>query len=62
VWGGHPDGRPTTLHRVRKEPATTTDDARQFLGELISQLFHADVLITEQAERIDAPEGEMARL
>jgi hypothetical protein len=35
----------------------TTDDARQFLGELISQLLHADMLITEQAERIDALEN-----
>jgi hypothetical protein len=41
---------------------TTLADAREFLVELISQLFHADVLITEQAERIDALEGEVARL
>jgi hypothetical protein len=41
---------------------TTLTDARQFLVELISQLFHADVLITEQAERIDALEGEVGRL
>jgi hypothetical protein len=27
---------------------TTLNDARDFLVELISQLFHADVLITEQ--------------
>jgi uncharacterized small protein (DUF1192 family) len=39
-----------------------TDDARQFLVELISQLLHADVLITEQAERIDALEAEITRL
>jgi hypothetical protein len=37
-------------------------DTRQFLVELISQLFHADVLITEQAEHIDALEGEVGRL
>ena len=41
---------------------TTLADAREFLVELISQLFHADVLITEQAERIDALEGEISRL
>ena len=31
----------------------TIADAREFLVELISQLFHADVLIAEQAERIE---------
>jgi hypothetical protein len=31
-------------------------------AELISQLFHADLLITAQAERIDALEAEVARL
>jgi hypothetical protein len=41
---------------------TTLTDAREFLVELISQLFHADVLITEQAERIDALEAEVAKL
>jgi uncharacterized small protein (DUF1192 family) len=41
---------------------TTLADAREFLVELISQLFHADVLITEQAERIDALEAEIERL
>jgi uncharacterized small protein (DUF1192 family) len=41
---------------------TTLADAREFLAELISQLFHADELITEQAERIDALEAEIARL
>jgi len=40
----------------------TTADAGELLAELISQLFHADVLITEQAERIDALEAEVARL
>ncbi len=37
-------------------------DTREFLVELVSQLFHADVLITEQAERIEALEAEVARL
>jgi uncharacterized small protein (DUF1192 family) len=41
---------------------TSLNDAREFLVELISQLFHADVLITEQAERIEDLEGEVARL
>ena len=41
---------------------TTLADAREFLVELISQLFHADGLITEQAERIDALEAEVDRL
>ena len=41
---------------------TTLNDAREFLVELISQLFHADVLITEQAERIEALEAEVERL
>jgi hypothetical protein len=41
---------------------TTLNDARDFLVELISQLFHADVLITEQAERIEALEDEVVRL
>jgi uncharacterized small protein (DUF1192 family) len=41
---------------------TTLADAREFLAELISQLFHADVLITGQAERIEALQAEVARL
>ena len=41
---------------------TTLADAREFLVELISQLFHADVLITEQAERIETLEAENDRL
>ena len=40
----------------------TTADAREFLAELVSQLVHADVLIAEQAERIEALEAEVARL
>ena len=41
---------------------TTLADAREFLAELISQLLHADVLISEQAERIEALEAEVADL
>jgi hypothetical protein len=41
---------------------TTFADTREFLIELISQLFHADVLITEQAERIEDLEAEVGRL
>jgi hypothetical protein len=40
---------------------TTLADAREFLAELISQLFHADVLIAEQAQRIEVLEAENAR-
>jgi hypothetical protein len=36
-------------------------DAKNFVLELISQLSHADMLITEQAERIEALEAEMER-
>jgi uncharacterized small protein (DUF1192 family) len=37
-------------------------DAREFVVELVTQLFHADVLITEQAERIEFLEAEVGRL
>jgi hypothetical protein len=40
----------------------TNANAAEFLAELVSQLFHADELITEQAERIETLEAEMARL
>lgn len=40
----------------------TPNDAFEFFVELVSQLFHADVVITEQAERIEALEAELARL
>jgi len=40
----------------------TTADANEFLAELISQLFHADTLITEQVERIEVLESENAEL
>jgi uncharacterized small protein (DUF1192 family) len=40
----------------------TPNDAYEFFVELVSQLFHAGVLITEQAERIEALEAEVARL
>jgi hypothetical protein len=41
---------------------TTVSDVRELLVELVSQLFHADVLITEQAERIELLEAEIAGL
>ena len=41
---------------------TTTSHAHQTLEELIAQLDHADRLITEMAERIDALEAEIVRL
>jgi hypothetical protein len=40
----------------------TTADVAEFLAELVSQLFHADVLITDQAEPIEALEAKVARL
>jgi uncharacterized small protein (DUF1192 family) len=36
--------------------------AAALLVELIGQLFHADVLITERAERIEVLEDEIGRL
>jgi hypothetical protein len=53
---------PATITPQGSLATTTLADAREFLVELVSQLFHADVLIAEQAERIDALEGELARL
>jgi uncharacterized small protein (DUF1192 family) len=41
---------------------TSASDAREFLVEIVTQLFHADVLVTEQAERIEALEAEVERL
>jgi hypothetical protein len=41
---------------------TIANDARELLVEIVTQLFHADVLITEQAERIEALEAEVGRL
>ena len=41
---------------------TTLAAAREFLVKLISQLFHADVLITEQAGCIDTLVGDNDRL
>ena len=38
----------------------TPNDAYEFFVELVSQLFHADVLITDQAERLEA-ENERLR-
>ena len=40
----------------------TPNDAYEFFVELVGQLFHADVLIAEQAERIEALEVAIARL
>ena len=40
----------------------TPNDAYEFFVELVSQLFHADVLISQQAERIEALEAELARV
>ena len=40
----------------------TPNDAFEFFVELVSELFHADVLVAEQAERIEALEGEIDRL
>jgi hypothetical protein len=40
----------------------TRNDAYEFFVEHVSQLFHADVLITDQAERIEALEAEVARV
>ena len=40
----------------------TTAEAADFLAELVSQFLHADTLITEQAERIETGEAEIARL
>ena len=41
---------------------STVMDAGEFLVELASQLFHADILITDQAERIEILESEVAQL
>jgi hypothetical protein len=40
----------------------TPNDAFEFFVELVSQLFHADTLITDQARRIEALEAEIGRL
>ena len=40
----------------------TPHDAFEFFVELVSQLFHADVLIAEQAGRIEALEAEVVGL
>ena len=40
----------------------TPNDAFEFFVELVSQLFHADVLIAEQAQRIEDLEAEIGRL
>ena len=40
----------------------TSNDAFEFLVELISQMVHSDLLITEQAERIETLEADNDRL
>jgi hypothetical protein len=40
----------------------TPNDAFESFVELVSQLLHADVLITEQAERIEALEAQIEGL
>ena len=40
----------------------TPNDAYEFFVELVSQLFHADVLISEQAQRIETLEADILRL
>lgn len=40
----------------------TTEATAEFLLELVNQLFHADRLISEQADRIEALEAELDRL
>jgi uncharacterized small protein (DUF1192 family) len=40
----------------------TPNDAFEFFVELFGQLFHADVLIAEQAQRIEVLEAEIGRL
>jgi chromosome segregation ATPase len=42
--------------------ATTTAHAQAAIDDLAAELHHADMLITEQAERIEALEAEVARL
>jgi hypothetical protein len=41
---------------------TEITDVHEFLVELATQLFHADVLITAQAEGVEALEAEVERL
>ena len=41
---------------------TTASQAHETLDHLLAELHHADTLITEQAERIEALEAEVARL
>jgi hypothetical protein len=48
--------------RLGKELFVTPNDAYEFFVELVSQLFHADVLISDQAQRIETLEAELARL
>jgi single-strand DNA-binding protein len=56
----HRQGRPPP--RPGKETSMATADTGEFLVELINQLFHADQLVTDQAERIDSLEAQVANL
>jgi hypothetical protein len=40
---------------------TTASQAHKTLDQLLAQLHHADTLITEQSERIEALEAEVAQ-
>lgn len=41
---------------------TTATHAQETVTELVAELHHADTLITEQAEHIEALEAEVTRL
>ena len=63
-----PPSRPEPVRRqppaqCGKEPhMTDATETRELLVELAWQLFHADMFITEQAERIEELEAELAWL
>lgn len=70
-WAFHIGGRtvpssraaapqPIVIVSERSGPATP-NDAFEFFVEIVSQLFHADMLITEQAERMHARNVASAR-
>jgi hypothetical protein len=46
----------------RKELSVTSNDVFELFVELVSQLFHADVFIAEQAGHIRAVGAEVVRL
>src|SRR5690242_19172750 len=63
-----PPSRPVLVERrplahSGKEPTmTTASQAHETLDQLLAELHHADTLITEQADRIEALEDEVGRL